>query len=391
MIIEEINRGNCAQIFGDLFQLLDRNDNGFSEYPINADADLEKHLAKEFKDMEIPEFVENEFPEYLGDIVADIKQGKVLVLPNNLYIWATMNTSDQSLFPIDSAFKRRWDWNYVKIKDEHKHWKIQVDTAQYDWWQFLEAINKVILGTTNSEDKQLGYYFAKAKDGVITAETFVSKVLFYLWNDVFKDYGFDGELFKMNESENLSFPSFYIDQDVVNTENVKRFLQNLGIQCSDEREEDEFISDPNERTKTEELRYAYWTEFLKYANDNANYAQYFGGVKSPTKRSWLNFSIAEKDCYLSVSQIRKTPKLVVALYFNNKTNNYYKLSKQKDVIEKDLDIQLNCDDKPDKKACSIEYVDLNVNFEDKEKHIEQFNQIINMLLKMRETFKKYLA
>lgn len=125
IVIEEINRGNCAQIFGDLFQLLDRQDNGFSSYPIEADADLQREIAEAFKaekdymltkDLNLQGVVK----EYVGNLAEDIKSGKILLLPNNFYIWATMNTSDQSLFPIDSAFKRRWDWKYVKIANAKK-------------------------------------------------------------------------------------------------------------------------------------------------------------------------------------------------------------------------------------------------------------------------------
>lgn len=114
LVIEEINRGNCAQIFGDLFQLLDRQDNGFSSYPIEADADLQREIAEAFKteknymltkELNLQGVVKN----YVGNLAEDIKSGKILLLPSNFYIWATMNTSDQSLFPIDSAFKRRWD------------------------------------------------------------------------------------------------------------------------------------------------------------------------------------------------------------------------------------------------------------------------------------------
>lgn len=124
-----------------------------------------------------------------------------------------MNTSDQSLFPIDSAFKRRWDWRYVPISDGKKGWKIEANGKQYDWWQFLQAVNEHI--TTNSEDKKLGYYFCKAKDGVIDAETFVGKVVFYLWNDVFKDFIEDaGTLFQDADGSALSFNKFYtVDED----------------------------------------------------------------------------------------------------------------------------------------------------------------------------------
>lgn len=176
LIIEEINRGNCAQIFGDLFQLLDRDENGMSSYGITPDKDIANYLRKEFTKSEI----EN----------ADIKNGNTMMLPSNLYILATMNTSDQSLFPIDSAFKRRWDWEYVPIEDAGKKHYIKVGNKKYDWWTFIDTINNSIDHITGSEDKKMGYWFVKPQnnDREITAKQFVGKVLFYLWNDVYKDY-----------------------------------------------------------------------------------------------------------------------------------------------------------------------------------------------------------
>lgn len=202
LVIEEINRGNCAQIFGDLFQLLDRADNGFSAYAITPDDDIQKFLEtdKDYKlaDISLSEDIKKvtETGEKVIATAADIKTGKKLVLPPNLCIWATMNTSDQSLFPIDSAFKRRWEWEYVPIEDANKNWKIDVDGVKYKWWSFLEKINYLIATETSSEDKQLGYFFVKAKDTMIDAETFVSKVVFFLWGDVFKDNLPDEDVFK---------------------------------------------------------------------------------------------------------------------------------------------------------------------------------------------------
>ena len=242
LVIEEINRGNCAQIFGDLFQLLDRGDEGFSEYPIKADSDMKKLLEKEFEGLEIKN-KEGINALFKGDkdIVAEVLAGDVLLLPNNLYIWATMNTSDQSLFPIDSAFKRRWDWNYVPISDAGKKWMIEVNGAQYDWWKFLEAINDKVYHATYSEDKKMGYFFCKAKDGVISAEKFVSKVIFYLWNDVFKDSEFEGDTFKDEDGEKLSFDKFYSvenNQVKVNGTKIVKFLSNLNLEPDSEADED---------------------------------------------------------------------------------------------------------------------------------------------------------
>ena len=234
LVIEEINRGNCAQIFGDLFQLLDRGANGFSEYPIDADKDMQKHLAKAFKDMAYLE------APAIGEMSAEetaraIRNGEKLIFPSNLYIWATMNTSDQSLFPIDSAFKRRWDWQYVPIHDGRKGWQIEADGKRYDWWQFVDAMNDKIGTATYSEDKKLGYFFCKAKDGVIDAETFVGKVVFYIWNDVFKDFAEEaGNLFKDVDGSMLSFNKFYtIGTDgkrMVVEPKIAILMQNLGVE-----------------------------------------------------------------------------------------------------------------------------------------------------------------
>ena len=255
LVIEEINRGNCAQIFGDLFQLLDRNYAGFSDYPITADKDMKKQLAKAFKDLNIAD-AERINAIYDKNIVAHVLKGDVLLLPDNLYIWATMTTSDQSLFPIDSAFKRRWDWKYIPIsegKDEtgnKLNYMIKVRGKLYGWWNFVEKINNEIGELTKSEDKKLGYFFCKANNGVINAETFVSKVVFYLWNDVFKDQDL-GTLFVDENGDDLTFSSFYKVDDfgkpMVREDKVERFLKNLGVEEVDEMtynsEEDEVISD----------------------------------------------------------------------------------------------------------------------------------------------------
>ena len=229
LVIEEINRGNCAQIFGDIFQLLDRNTNGFSDYAIVPDADLSRHVKKDLEKLVIAnrDAINAIYEECEEDMVEKVVNGKVLLLPNNLYIWATMNTSDQSLFPIDSAFKRRWDWKYIKIADAHKNWQIKVDTKTYDWWQFVQAINYFVFDATQSEDKSLGYFFAKAKDRIINAETFVSKVIFYLYTDVFKDYGFSGDIFKGVNDDEMTFQSFYNADGSPCEAQIIRFIENV--------------------------------------------------------------------------------------------------------------------------------------------------------------------
>ena len=205
LIIEEINRGNCAQIFGDLFQLLDRDANGKSEYSIKADADLRAFLE-----------------EKLGDDNPGIADGE-LCLPSNLYIYATMNTSDQSLFPIDSAFKRRWDWEYEPIKYKNTAWKIVIDGTEYSWVSFQRIVNEKILRANSSEDKMLGDYFVNPSGGVITAKVLLNKILFYLWNDVCKDG--EGDIFKVSETEDVSFSELYGENGTATLKQMMSYLE----------------------------------------------------------------------------------------------------------------------------------------------------------------------
>jgi hypothetical protein len=218
LIIEEINRGNCAQIFGDLFQLLDRDEYGVSEYTIKADADLKAFLEDE-----------------MGEGNDAIKDGE-LCLPSNLYIYATMNTSDQSLFPIDSAFKRRWDWEYEPIKYKNTNWVIDIQGETYSWVSFQKEINRRIFESTSSEDKMLGDYFVNPSNGIITEKMLLNKILFYLWNDVCKDG--EGDIFKVSDTEDVSFSELYGDggkqklMDMMNYLHVEEF----GVEVQSESE-----------------------------------------------------------------------------------------------------------------------------------------------------------
>ena len=145
---------------------------------------------------------------------------------------------------MDSAFKRRWDWQYMPIKDGGLGWKIDLDEnhVAIDWWDFLKRINKVVADLTTSEDKQLGYFFCQPdsfvqkegargyndKPNLITAKHFVDKVIFYLWNDVFKDYAFDASCCKDGNGKEVLFAQFYEeDGKSVNTETLKHFFETL--------------------------------------------------------------------------------------------------------------------------------------------------------------------
>lgn len=315
LVIEEINRGNCAQIFGDLFQLLDRSDNGFSTYPIEADSDLQSEIKAAFadggeyaleKELDVDSVVDEYTSNYGETLSADIKNGRVLLLPNNLYIWATMNTSDQSLFPIDSAFKRRWDWRYVKIADAGKRWKIKCGNECCDWWKFVEEINKRIAKETNSDDKKLGYFFCKpVKDSnVIAEDKFVGKVLFYLWNDVFKDG--DISLFKVSDDENaeICFDAFYDNDNNVNVKAIRNFLVGVvgednikteTVQDSEEEKnnDDGLMEDDDGNTKTSSNK-----NYDKFTiNDGPEYGKNKLALECIRKYIELNPNVTAKDVY----------------------------------------------------------------------------------------------
>ena len=216
LVIEEINRGNCAQIFGDLFQLLDRK-GGVSEYKIKADKDLANYLI-----------------EKLGEDSEGIKDGK-LCLPANLSILATMNTSDQSLFPMDSAFKRRWDWEYVPINYgtdiKSGSFEITIGEKTYLWVDFIKEANKRIFDLTQSDDKQLGNFFIKHS---VDEKEFKSKVMFYLWYEVLRDETENNKYFFYKKTivdgkEELGkfiFKDLY-EEDA--TQTLQQFMEYLGV------------------------------------------------------------------------------------------------------------------------------------------------------------------
>ena len=182
LIIEEINRANVAAVFGDIFQLLDRNDDHFSEYPIEATEDMKRYLAKE-----------------LGGKPDEYSK---ICIPDNMFIWATMNSADQGVYPVDTAFKRRWDFTYLGIDDSDedirdKYVVLGADKSQKVYWNNLrQAINHFLTRERINEDKQLGPYFIARKivvpsDGKeIERDNFIrvfkNKVIMYLFEDAAK-------------------------------------------------------------------------------------------------------------------------------------------------------------------------------------------------------------
>lgn len=181
LVIEEINRANVAAVFGDVFQLLDRGDDEVSEYPIQASEDIKKYLAGE-----------------LGGNPDDYAEIRI---PDNMFIWATMNSADQGVFPMDTAFKRRWDFTYLGIDDSEAGIvgkKVILGQGDYcrivEWNALRKAINEELLTYKVNEDKLMGPYFISKKnlpegemiDPAVFTRIFKNKVIMYLFDDAAK-------------------------------------------------------------------------------------------------------------------------------------------------------------------------------------------------------------
>lgn len=235
-IVEEINRGNCAEIFGEIFQLLDRNAN----YTVTPSFELNSYLIE----------------EAFGNKDHDgIKNG--LKLPPNLTILATMNTSDQSLFPMDSAFKRRWTWEYIPIcydstddfekENESFNYEIEIESGyRYQWIKFIEIVNVNHIKNNPSlgMDKCIGNYFIKPDSGtIISLKEFVNKVIFYLWNDVFKDE--ENNVFE----QNTSYEDFFPIQTNGKVKVVELF-ERIGLHKSESENENDLITEQDTNTES---------------------------------------------------------------------------------------------------------------------------------------------
>ena len=242
LVIEEINRGNAAAIFGDVFQLLDRLKNGdTSKEPIGTDG-FENHYGKGWSEYfimnaDVNAFIrdansENELDTKSIDVSGiHFSSSTGLRLPPNLSIYATMNTSDQNVFTLDNAFQRRWDMELVSNtcdwndKDHKNQAKSKIGDTDICWETFREIVNNEISGGDffNAEDKQLGPFFIEAEDDKIDGKKFANKVLKYLWADVFKRD--TGKIFK---SENLSkVVEDFTGTDAFDKVFVEDFVQSL--------------------------------------------------------------------------------------------------------------------------------------------------------------------
>ena len=201
LVIEEINRANAAAVFGDVFQLLDRGSDGVSEYEVAASEDVKRFLQEKFKDCspskdDDPEESKKRNPlnflkvafkkDAKGNDTKDWDSCR-LHIPSNMYIWATMNSADQGVFPMDTAFKRRWEFEYIDIDNgsaDCERWSIDGKYG-YKWDAVRRLLNGLLSLHRVNEDKLLGAHFVKPEKDTATVseKSFKSKVLMYLWED----------------------------------------------------------------------------------------------------------------------------------------------------------------------------------------------------------------
>lgn len=244
LIIEEINRSNVAAVFGDIFQLLDRDKNKESKFPIETTEDMRTYLEDELK-----EAIENDknLKDYLISILnEDYSRIKI---PSNMFIWATMNSADQGVFPMDTAFKRRWDFEYFGINREEdidsiEHIKVNLNGQEISWNAIRTAINNELLTYKINEDKLLGPFFAfneyvdeeefekidDEKFEKIFRKIFKNKIIMYLFEDAAKakrDLLFSGVKEKTKKNNVIySEVCDYFDSDGLKIfcENIRREL-----------------------------------------------------------------------------------------------------------------------------------------------------------------------
>ncbi len=190
LVIEEINRGDCAAIFGQFFQLLDRNSDGSGEYGITPPPELEQFLMSEAE----------------GSLSHDAEGGGKLCMPSNLTLMATMNTADESLYPMDAAFRRRWEWEVVPVEPfppELETVKLNDGHKELNWPDLLRKINRMIVELRRDEDARIGPWFVRPDDDMIDKGQFRNKLLYYLWGTVLKNYRARAFADKLNTFEAL--------------------------------------------------------------------------------------------------------------------------------------------------------------------------------------------
>ena len=222
LIIEELNRAEAASVFGDLFQLLDRDSNGASQYPVSVSEDFKKYLEDNLNSQG-KNNLESLVKEALGS--NDVPNGScgMIVIPSNMYIWATMNSADQGVFPLDTAFKRRWNFQYFPLDEGKK--KLHTENDKY-WNRIREAINAKLIELGVNEDKCMGPFFLNEEErNNDFDEAFKNKVIMYLFEDAAK---YHKELFaQQNMTLSGLFTAWGNDKKSVFCEDVAKVISNV--------------------------------------------------------------------------------------------------------------------------------------------------------------------
>lgn len=206
LIVEEINRANVASVFGDFFQLLDRDIYGESEYSINTSEEIKEYFKEYFSDKKVGK----EILDYIHSKIGENYER--LILPDNLFIWATMNSADQGVMPMDTAFRRRWDFKYIGVDDavtkKFDEYKFKIsENCIVKWNDFRTEVNKRLSDCNVPEDKLLGPYFIskkilESKDINRITKAIREKVLMYLYEDVAKAHR--NRLFDIDKAKTFS-------------------------------------------------------------------------------------------------------------------------------------------------------------------------------------------
>lgn len=229
LIIEEINRADVAAVFGDMFQLLDRNEKGCSEYSVATSKEMQEFLKLEL------DGCSDDIKIQFGDEYEKIS------FPNNFYIWATMNSADQGVMPLDTAFKRRWNFEYMDINSSANDGKFKEycfksrDGYKIRWDDFRTALNEKLLESEISEDKLLGPYFVSKsvldmKDINERTKIIKDKVLMYLYEDVVKTCRDD----VFSESKSYSMVCNKFDESVLELFKLNRKITEEPIKADNE-------------------------------------------------------------------------------------------------------------------------------------------------------------
>lgn len=210
LIIEELNRAEAASVFGDLFQLVDRDESGTSQYPVSVSEELKEYLRKALTDSGAKRLGDLVRKAYALEEDVPVESCSAIVIPSNMYIWATMNSADQGVFPLDTAFKRRWSFQYFGIDDNENKLDADIDNTD-DWKVFRKALNRKLVAKGVNEDKCMGPFFLNKQElGTSFDEAFKNKVIMYLYEDAaryLRDEFFEsgktlGELFEAWDGDN---------------------------------------------------------------------------------------------------------------------------------------------------------------------------------------------